>query len=154
MKLRIATAAMLLVSAQSATAATGDIPFNGAVTGTCTINVQNGGALGVRNDLRVLNSANFGGSPGRADVVATLNTLQISVDQPTAFDSQPVDDTAPNDFLATYRVTGATNIARTANPASLSAGTNRVRVHLRVRKGPGETFAAGNYAATVVLRCE
>ncbi len=135
-------------------AASSDVQFDGTVTHSCAIVVDANGTLGVRPDFRVLNSAFADGAPGRATVTSTGNTFTISVDNPSAFDAQPPEDTQPNTFFATYRVTGATNIARTDTPQTLNHGTNTVRVHLRVRKPVGEVFEAGDYSATVVLRCE
>lgn len=147
--------ACALLAVAPAHAATGDVDFGATIAESCSIVITQDGVLGVRpSDQRVLNSANFGGRPGRAIVTASDNSFTISVDQPVAFDSQPADDTAPNDFRASYRVTGATNITRTPDPEPLNAGNNNVRVHLRVSKPQGESFAGGDYAATVVLRCE
>lgn len=138
-----------------ASAANGNIPFAGNLVNLCIINVVSGGNLGISSNYRTLASGQPGGTLGRATVTTTGAGMMLSVDQPTAFDSAPGDDTSPTTFLARYRTTGATVIGGlTSASNALGRGLTNVQVHLRTSKSGANTFAAGDYTATVVLRCE
>lgn len=151
----LAVAAALLAVPAAAKAAAGDIPFTGGVTSSCLIAVQSGGNLGVSSNLRILASGQPGGTLGLATLTAVGTGFTVSVDQPAGFDSAPGDDTAPTTFLARYRTTGATSVpGLTTAPNAVNPGITTVRVHLRASKSGQNTFAAGDYTATVVLRCE
>lgn len=136
-------------------AANANIPFSGTVVDSCSITLDANGVLGPRPDYQVINSrvAN-GGSPGRATVFASASGFTLNYDTPSAFDSQPSADTSPETFDVRFRSVGATTFAETDVPQAMNAGSSTVRVVLIARKAPSDTFAAGSYSATVVLRCE
>ncbi len=135
-------------------AVTGDIPFNSIVTHTCTIVVTRDGILDPRNNFTRLTSRSGPGRPGRANVTATGNGFTVSVDAPVAFDSEPAADITGETFRAWHRANGATSYGITQNPEPLNRGLSRIRVHMDARKSGADVFEAGNYSATVVLRCE
>lgn len=148
-------AALSFATSHGAAAATANIPFAGNLASLCIINVVSGGNLGLSANYRILASGQPGGTLGRAMVTTTGAGLTLSVDQPTAFDSAPGDDTSPTAFLARYRTSGATVIGGlTSASNALGRGLTNVQVHLRTSKSGSNTFAAGDYTATVVLRCE
>lgn len=151
-----AVAAAALVPAQ-AFAATGNIPFNGSVSNTCVITVGSSGTLGVSTDFATLGSTQAGGAPGSASVLATGSGFSLSADAPTAWDSAPTTGGSNVTFASTYSSTGptvATNVAGTTATA-LNRGTHNVAINMSATKNvSGETFEAGSYSATVVLRCE
>lgn len=144
----------LALMPNAAMAASNGISFSSTVTHSCTINVTQSGTLDTRNNYTRLTSRSGPGIPGRATVVATGNTFVLSVDAPTAFDSQPAADTTPETFRAWHRSNGATSYGTTRNPRTLNDGTSNIRIHMDARKSSGDIFEAGNYSATVVLRCE
>ncbi|MEM7215162.1 MAG: hypothetical protein AAF423_06420 [Pseudomonadota bacterium] len=130
-----------------------DIPFGGTAQDTCIITVTQAGTLVARNNDRRLTSRGPG-TPGRAQVSASGTGLTLSVDVPTAFDTEPAGDTTPENFRAWHRSNGATVYGITQAPEPLNAGVNNVRIHMDARKTGGNVFQAGSYSATVVLRCE
>jgi hypothetical protein len=140
----------------SASAANQDIQFDGSVTHTCAITVTQSGTLDPRNNFTRLTSRSGPGIPGRANVVASGSGFTLSVDPSTSFDTEPAADTSPETFRAWHRSNGATFYTATQAPAAINAGNNRVRIHMDARKinGSGNVFEAGNYSATVILRCE
>jgi len=155
-KLVIAMIAVAALFPTIAFAANQAVPFATTVTHTCSITVTRGGTLDPRSDFTRLTSRSGPGTPGRADVVASGNGFTVSVDPPTSFDSEPTADTTSETFRAWHRSRGATSYNNTQQPQSINAGNNRVRIHMDARKvnGSGNVFEAGNYSATVVLRCE
>lgn len=139
--------------APNAFAVTDDVPFNATVGHTCTINVTQDGTIAPNANFRRLRS--FGpGTPGRADVTASGGGFSVSVDAPTAFNTEPAADVTTETFRAWHRSNGATVYGNSQTPVGINAGLNRIRVHMDARKGAGNVFEAGNYSATVVLRCE
>ncbi len=137
-------------------AATRAIQFDLNVLHTCSIALTQNGILDPRPGYTRLTSRSGPGAPGRADVIASGQGFTVSVDAPSDFDSKPAGDTSPNTFRAWHRSFGATNYAVTQLPETINAGTNSIRIHMDANKisGSGDVFEAGNYTATVVLRCE
>lgn len=131
-----------------------DVDFNSSVTSSCTITVTRGGTLDPRSNFRRLTSRSGPGTPGRATVFTTGSGFTASVDAPSSFDSKPAADTTPETFRAWHRSRGATSYNTTQAPQTLNAGTNNIRVHMDARKSGTDVFEAGNYSASVVLRCE
>ncbi|MEM7215561.1 MAG: hypothetical protein AAF423_08460 [Pseudomonadota bacterium] len=151
----IAATAFVVVPMQSI-AATGDIPFNGTVNATCIVNVGANGVMTTSADLQTFGSNQAGGSAGTASVVANGGTFNMSVDPVTSFDTEPAADaTSSETFTPSYASTGATSAAPgTTGSTAVGAGTSNVTVDLVAVKGGTDVFAAGNYTATVTLRCE
>lgn len=149
---KIALAAGVLVAPVQAHAVTGNVIFNADVQNTCSITVNDAGTLTANVGQTQLSSENAGGSAGTATIVTTSAAYAVSVNAPTAFDSNPTGGAASS-FAAKYSTTGASTYSNqtTANP--LATGTTNVSVHLAANKATG-SFPTGLYAATVVLRCE
>ena len=158
--LKLAMASALVAVPMQASAVTGNVPFNGTVTHTCTITVNNGGTMVSDASFQTLASNIGAGVNGDADIVATGNTFQISIDAPNAFDSQPASDTTAETFNASYTTSGANSHSGSAAGGSnsgtntLAMGTTNVDIDLSASKGGSDVFEAGAYQATVVLRCE
>lgn len=158
--LKLAAAAAFVAVPMQASAVTGNVPFNGTVTHTCTITVNNGGTMVADAGFQNLGSTIGAGVNGDADIVATGNTFQISIDAPSAFTTQPAADTTGETFLASYVATGDTSASGSAaggsnsGASTLSQGSTNVDVDLVASKGGTDVFEAGTYSATVVLRCE
>ncbi|TIT60898.1 MAG: hypothetical protein E5W60_17805, partial [Mesorhizobium sp.] len=70
---RAVIGAALLVACidQTASAATGNVLFNGTITATCTITINSNGTMTVSTNLQSLSSHNAGGSAGSAQVDTT-----------------------------------------------------------------------------------
>lgn len=160
--LKLAMATAFVAVPMQANAVTNNIPFNGTVTHTCTITLTNaGGTLAADTaNFQSLSSTNAGGQAGTADIVATGNTFQISIDAPSTFDSEPVADASAETFSASYSTSGANTLTGSATGgnnsggSTLSMGTTNVSVDLAASKSGSDVFEAGSYSATVVLRCE
>lgn len=151
---KFAVAASLALVPAQAFAITGDVQFNGTVTHTCTINVNNAGALGVSTDFKTLGSNQAGGAAGTATIAASGNGFDISVDAPTL--SKPATDTTAESLSSSYTTTGATSVSGTNSDGSknLANGTTNVSVNMTAVKSGSDVFEAGSYTGTVVLRCE
>ena len=138
-------------------AASANVFFGGNVTTTCTVVVTRNGTLDPRGaNYTRLTSRSGPGTPGRANVTTTGPGFTVSVDPPSAFNTQPAADTSPETFRAWHRSNGATVYGTTQVPMPLNTGLSRIRVHMDARKigGSGDTFSSGNYSASVTLRCE
>lgn len=146
----------LLFAASIAMATPNTARFNGSIFHTCNIKIINEGTFGVRSDYKVLNSRlrHRGGSSGNAEIFTSSPGYSVSIIKPTRFNTQPVADTTPETFNATYEGSGATNIARTSASRALAQGTTNINVDMLAKKSGTNIFEAGNYQATVVLRCE
>lgn len=158
--LKLAAISAFVLVPVKAHAVTDNVIFNGTVTHTCTITVNNGGTLVADGAFQTLGSTVGAGVAGDADIVATGNTFQVSIDTPSAFDSQPPADTTAETFNASFNTSGATSTSGSAaggansGGSTLTAGTTNVDVDLTASKGGSDVFEAGAYQATVVLRCE
>ena len=158
--LKVAAAVAFVVVPMQASAVTADIPFNGTVTHTCTINVTGGGIMVADAGFQNLSSLGAGGNAGTAEVVATGNGFDVSIDVPTAFSSEPAADLTGETFAASYTTTGATSVTGSATGGNnsgaenLNNGTTNVAVDLTASKAGADVFEAGAYDAVVVLRCE
>ncbi|TIV65863.1 MAG: hypothetical protein E5V86_10495 [Mesorhizobium sp.] len=138
---RAAMAASLLAASacQTASAATGNVLFNGTIT--------------VSSNLQSLSSHNAGGSAGSAQV-DTTGGVSLSVD-PVTTTTVPASDTTATTWTPTFATSGAQTIAETGTATALTVpGTSTVAVNLAGTKSGTNRFSAGNYQATVTLRCE
>lgn len=137
----------------SALAATGNVIFNGTIAATCTLTVNTNGTMTVSADLQSLSSQNPGGAPGTV-TLSTTGGVTLSVD-PVTTTTVPVDDLTATTWTPTYASSGAHNIAETGGSSSLTTpGSSTVTVNLAGTKGGSNRFSAGNYQATVTVRCE
>ncbi|TIP04664.1 MAG: hypothetical protein E5X76_05765 [Mesorhizobium sp.] len=152
---RAAMAAGLLAACacQTASAATGNVLFNGTITATCTITINSNGTMTVSSNLQSLSSHNAGGSAGSAQV-DTTGGVSLSVD-PVTTTTVPASDMTATTWTPTFATSGAQTIAETGTATALTVpGTSTVAVNLAGTKSGTNRFSAGNYQATVTLRCE
>jgi hypothetical protein len=153
---RAAIGAALLVGCAGETASaatTGNVLFNGSITATCTLTVNSNGTMTVSSNLQSLSSHNAGGSAGSVQV-DTTGGVQLSVD-PVTTTTVPASDTTATTWTPTFATTGAQTIAETGTATALTApGTSTIAVNLAGTKGGTNRFSAGNYQATVTVRCE
>ena len=149
----MAAVALVACADQTASAATGNVLFNGTITATCTLTVNSNGTMTVSSDLQSLSSHNAGGSAGSAQV-DTTGGVTLSVD-PVATTTVPASDVTATTWTPTFATTGAQTIAETGTATALTApGTSTVAVNLAGTKSGTNRFSAGAYQATVTLRCE
>lgn len=152
--LLIAGAFAVLAPAQ-AFAVAADVPFNGTVNTSCTIDVGTSGTLVANGDATVLSSKLAGGAAGTAAVTTNSNNFDLSVANPTAFATVPTGFADPVNFVAEFTAAGATTA--TAIPAgpgvSLSSGITNVSVDL-VATNTVASFINGAYVANVTLTCQ
>lgn len=139
---------------QTASAATGNVTFSGTVAAVCTLIVTNGtGTMTVSPDLQSLSSHNAGGAPGVV-TITTTGGVTLSVDA-VASPTVPGTDTTPTTWSPTYSASGAHTIAETGTSTPLTTpGVDAVTVHLAGTKSGADRFGAGNYSATVTVRCQ
>ncbi|MGI9350252.1 MAG: hypothetical protein ACR2O3_01710 [Rhizobiaceae bacterium] len=158
--LKVAMVAGFAAVPMHANAVTGDVQFNGTVTHTCVINVGRQGTMVADAAFQNLDSTNAGGQSGQAQIVATGNGFDVSIDVPAAFGTEPAADATAETFSGAYTTSGATVTSGSAvggansGAQNLSNGTTDVDINLAAAKAGADVFEAGNYVATVVLRCE
>ncbi len=155
--LKLAGAVALMTVPMHVNAATGNIPFNGSVADTCVVTVTGSGTLAASTDFSVLGSEEAGGAAGTATLLTTGSSFSLSADAPASFSSAPATGNTNVNFEANYAATGANTIAKTdgATATALTRGNTNVTINMSGTKSvSGETFEAGSYTATVVLRCE
>ncbi|GAB5505686.1 MAG: hypothetical protein Rhirs2KO_08490 [Rhizobiaceae bacterium] len=149
----LATTATIIIAGASANAATQNVLFNATVSPTCTLTILANGTLAPSADLQSLSSKLAGGSAGSV-TLATTGGVDLSVD-PVATVTVPGADASVTTWTPTYSVAGGHTVAETAGSTTLGApGLSTVSVHLVGTKGGSDRFAAGNYQATVTVRCE
>jgi hypothetical protein len=142
-----------LLAPVQAFAVTNNVIFNGTVNNTCAITIVDAGILATNVGQTQLSSTNAGGQAGTATLATTSTAYSVTVNAPTAFDTQPAT-AGVSTFAASYGTTGATVLAAgqtTLKP--LSVGTTTVAINMTATKATG-AYPTGTYAATVVLRCE
>jgi len=155
--LKMAGVVALMTVPMHVNAATGNIPFNGSVADTCVVTVTGSGTLAASTDFTVLGSEQAGGAAGTATLLTTGGSFSLSADAPASFSSAPATGNDNVSFAANYSATGANTIAQTSGSTAtaLSRGNTNVSINMAATKTVGdETFEAGSYTATVVLRCE
>lgn len=139
--------------AQPVAASTQNVIFNGTVAPTCTLTVNSNGTMTVSTSLQSLSSQNVGGSPGTVSL-STTGGVDLSVDAVTGV-TRPNEDTTPTTWTPSFSASGSHSIALTTASTELVApGNSTVTVHLAGVKGGTDRFAAGDYEATVTVRCE
>ncbi|MGQ0456714.1 MAG: hypothetical protein ACT4OU_06600 [Hyphomicrobium sp.] len=151
----LGTALIIACGSHAASAATGSVPFTGAVLSTCAITIGTPGIMTPNGDFTVLSSANAGGLSGAAAVLATGPTFHVSAGAPSAFVTAPPTGNDNATFAASYRGTGATTVGVTAGAiaTALNVGVTNVEVDLTATKSSG-VFATGAYASEVLVTCE
>lgn len=132
-----------------------DVPFDGSVDQTCTIQIIQTGILVSTDNGRRLRSNVSAARNALVRVTTNTTGFEVTADQPTSFDTEPTDDVSSAEtFAAALR--GRTNTIFEWRPSNgLNVGTTDIRVRLLVTKVvPSDAFAAGSYAATVPVRCD
>lgn len=123
---------------------------------SCTIIVDNTpGSMRQNADTTILASTQAGGQSARAQIIATNSSYRASIDAPSGFSVFPNQGNNNTDFSASFSSTGATQFLSTPDNVErkIKKGTSDIKVHMSARRLNG-SFPAGNYAATVTLRCE
>lgn len=134
-------------------ATTQNVLFDATVNATCTLSVDSNGTFVASADLQSLSSKLGGGSAGSI-TLSTTGGVDLSVD-PVTVVTVPAADVSTTTWTPTYSATGAHTVAETGGTTTLTdPGTSTVSVHLVGTKGGSNRFAAGNYQATVTVRCE
>ena len=135
-------------------AATSNVIFNGTVNSTCLLVLQSNGTMTASADLTTLSSKNTLGVAGLVQVTTT-GGVNLGVDSTVSNVTRPASDTGTITWSPVYSTTGVHNLPESSSTRALNGpGADVVTVHLTGAKGAGETFAGGNYSATVTLRCE
>lgn len=132
---------------------TQDVIFNATVAAICTLTVNSNGTMAASADLQTLSSKIGAGSPASLSL-STTGDVELSLDPVTVVNAPPSDVTATS-WTPTYTASGAHSIAETSVTTNLAAsGASTVSVHLVGTKSGSNRFSAGNYQATVTVRCE
>ena len=144
---------MAALCATSAHSATGDVPFNGTIAGSCMFVDGTAGTLAI-DPLNYQNLTSLA-APGTMKVIATSTGFNISMDNPTLV--RPVEDTTPLSSIGgAYHATGATVVNRfnTDAPYALNQGTTNLNIFFFAGKTGLNIFHAGVYDAQITMRCE
>lgn len=145
--------ALILLSASPAFPASSPVIFEGTVAATCTLNVTQNGTLDVSTNLQTLSSHIGIGQPGLVSLTTT-GGVQLSVDPVTSV-LPPSGDITSTTWIPTYSTSGATAFTETGSPNTIAGpGDSAVTVHLAGTKSGSNRFSAGDYQATVTVRCE
>lgn len=144
----------LAASSSVTFAATQGVIFNGSVASVCVLTVGSNGTMTVSPNLQSLSSHNSGGTAGTANL-ATTGGVTLSVDSAVTGVTTPAADSGTIAWTPTYAVSGAHNFPEGGASHTLTGpGTSVVTVNLAGTKTGTDTFVAGNYQATVTVRCE
>ena len=123
---------------------------------SCTIIVDNTpGTMRQNANTTILASTQAGGQAARAQIIATNSSYRASIDAPTGFSVFPNNGNNNTEFSASFSSTGATQFLSSPSDVErkIKKGTSNISVHMSAKRFSG-SFPAGNYAATVTLRCE
>lgn len=150
-----AVVAALCGGASAARAVDGLVPFNGTILAACVLTVGTPGVLVANGTYTELSSSAGGGLGGIITVLTTGASFKVSALAPSAFTLAPATGNDNVSFAAAYSGSGATTMPNTpgATQTSLGLGVTNVVVNLSATKASGN-FVAGNYTATVTVRCE
>ena len=147
---------VIAAAVQPAVAATGTVPFAGLVTATCVLTVGTSGVIAPNSDFTILSSTSgAGATPGTIAALSTGTAFKVSAIAPTAFTAAPATGGDNVSFTATYAGSGASTIGTTPGGTQtlLASGTTNLTINMQAQKSAGN-FAAGAYAAEVLVRCE
>lgn len=123
---------------------------------SCTIIVDNTpGVMSQNADTSILSSEQAGGQPARAQIIATNSSFRASIDAPSGFSVFPNNGNHNTEFSASFSSRGATKFLSVSEDVErrIKKGRSRIRIHMTAKRLNG-SFPAGNYEATVTLRCE
>lgn len=144
-----------LGGAQAQVADTGDVPFTATVTDTCAFETPpTPGRLAVSANGRGLSSANAGGNAGSIGVVTNNGSFELSVADPSGWNTtagQPVGNNDAGSVFDATATVGTTTIGAGDTPISLPNGTSTATVNLDVSQTA--KYTAGAYATVVTVTC-
>lgn len=139
----------------SALAATASVPFTGTVLSICALTVGTPGIITPNAAYSELSSDNAGGVNGSVMATTTGSGFSVTTEAPSNFTLSPAGGDTNVTIASSYSATGVTTVSLTAGTTitPLNVGVTEVAVHLSATKSTG-SFAAGAYAAEVLVRCE
>jgi hypothetical protein len=153
--------AICLLAATSASAQKADFGVEPTVQAQaankqfCQIIVIQNGSMVQNVGSTKLSSLINPGKPGMVDVTTSNGSYYLSVDRPSGFSIAPSGGSDDVEFSTQFTGHGVTNFAMSPGDSrvKLKNGLTNVELHLEAKKLRG-SFKAGNYRATVILRCE
>ncbi len=121
----------------------------------CQIVVLQNGSMAQNVGATKLSSLINPGRPGLADVTTSNGSYYLSMDRPSGFFIAPQGGNDDVEFSTQFTGHGKTNFGLSPGNSrvKLKNGLTNVEVHLEAKKLKG-AFKAGQYRATVILRCE
>ncbi len=146
---------LIAVASSPALAVDGIVPFSSTITDQCVLSVSTPGLMAAAVDATSFDSRNAGGLSGSISATSTGGTYSLTAIAPATFSSAPVGAGADTTFNAFYELSGATTTGETAGATgtTLNPGLTVAKIDLQAQKGAG-SYAAGAYAADVIVRCE
>lgn len=155
----ILTSAALLaaLAGTGAQAASGEVPFNGAVTNTCVLQAATPGTMVSSGDAKTLSSRTAeGGVSGSVQVLATGPLFKVTTTAPAGFTAGPADRNTNTSFETFYSLNGVTTLDQVAGTteSSVSVGITNMLVDLKATKTSGIFSAGADYKALVTVTCE
>jgi hypothetical protein len=131
-----------------------NLPFNGAVSTSCDLNVTRNGTLVVATQNPSIMGTSSPGVAGTVSVSYT-GTPTVVVELPTSFDASPTLS-----FTPTFSTTVASQVLGMLTEANneatgtyQSGGSDDLTVNMTISAGGSDVFPVGNYAAKVVVTC-
>ncbi|MFP1633220.1 hypothetical protein ACLB6G_15930 [Zhengella sp. ZM62] len=162
-KILAGSAFMTLASVMSpvpAETASGDVHFGVNITriNFCSIVLQEAGAIAPDSSNQVLSSREAGGAPGKARVTALTN-YQVTVDDVPFFLSEPGGMSVGSSFVASF---SGQSVYRGidfperdgANAVTLPRRYSVTDLTIDLEVSRASAFAAGDYTALTIVRCE
>lgn len=121
----------------------------------CLILIIEPGTLAPNPILSQLSSKASGGQPGSSLAYASTGQYEISIDATSAFISAPQGGDDGTTFVSTYSGSGATVFSEQPGneEVKLKRGITSIKADLVVDR-VGSPFPAGDYQASLTLRCE
>ncbi len=123
---------------------------------SCTIEKVSDGNIQPNIANNELTSKSFGGFGGQLKVTATRGRYRLVVDDPLGFSQSPPNGGDAMTMETSFLGNGATNFAERPGNARIRIrrGVTFIETHFVAKKLNQKTFPAGNYQATLTLRCE
>ncbi|MCB1387369.1 MAG: hypothetical protein KDJ80_15635 [Nitratireductor sp.] len=147
-------AALLLVAGKAA-AGQGSAVFTGKVGQRqyCQITIVQDGTFTADPTLSSLSTQNGGGVKAKALVDTSNGSFDITAENPPSFSTMPSGGDTGVSFSTLYHASGATSFSNVPGTTrKLRKGLTELLVDFSATRP--DAFPEGDYAATVVLRCE
>jgi hypothetical protein len=131
-----------------------------ALIGSCTIEIVSSGEMKSNPSINQLSSKTAGASAAQVRlkpasllcaVLSLLDCWGVRVDAPAGFGTAPSGGGTGVTFASSYVLGGVEYPGTVETP--MPNGTHVVAVHLAAQRAAG-VFPAGDYEATVTVRCE